>query len=350
MTTAASDMTTAAADAPAEARLAAGDRVGELVVTEAGPRSLRLDARQVRAVAALCAAAIPLGIGLTRLLEVINDPAKKWYAKDWWIPLVCLGLAVIWAFGRDLGLSYTFDGNARALPRRRWWFFARAWGRDAIRCVGVRVVHRGPYEVAFLEVEHEDGTERLTEAAADNRALKLPAVALRAAELLDVGVARDGVPVHGGAALRGALDRISAAAGAPDIHDLRINCPTCKRQDVAAVSYDYHEQYHGIRRTTTWVKCLECGTHLYSKGTPDELAAMSLQQRGEAIAFRISLIKRIMAILAIVLCIYPWIGFVTALVAAVMNWRTPGWPKWTSRVALAVATPITVGVTILISV
>jgi hypothetical protein len=345
MTTAATNMTIA----PPDGGLAVGDRVGDLRVTEAGPRSLRLDAAQVPAVAAVCAAAIPLGIGLTRLVEVVNDPPKEWYAKDWWIPVVCLGLAVIWVFGRDLGRSYTFDGNTRTLTRRRWWFLARTWAGNGIRVVGVRVVHRGPYEVAILAIEHDGSVKRLTEAAADNRALKLPAVALRAAELLDAAVARDGVPVHGGVELRRALDRISAIAGSADIHDLRINCPACKRRDVAAVSYDYHEQHYGVRRTSTWVKCLECGTHLYSKATPDELAAMSLGQRDEVIAFRISLIKRMMALFSAVLCWFPWVGFVVSLVSTLINWRTPAWPRLVSRIALAVATVVTTAVTILIS-
>ena len=68
-------------------------------------------------------------------------------------------------------------------------------------------------------------------------------------------------------------------------------------------------EHHGlITHRTTLVKCLACGTSLYSPRPADELVDLSPEQLSQIIVYRISLIARFLAIAAIALCIVPVLG------------------------------------------
>ncbi len=153
--------------------------------------------------------------------------------------------------------------------------------------------------------------------------------------------------------MRAALDRIGPPPEGGDAlgdgRDIVIHCPACRQENVPAVSYDLQEHQYGVSHTTTWVKCLACGTHLYSKVGPAGLMGKSPEELAGVVVFRLSLIGRATAVLAIGLCLFPWVGMGMALLATLINWRTRGWPKPLSRVALAISVVPTAGITYLVN-
>jgi hypothetical protein len=336
-------MTTATAHpAPAAvpARMRAGASVGAMRDVEDAPRRLHLAAKGFPALMLLAGAAV-LVVGAVRLAapQVFGSPLDpRSFVHDWGFILLCVafGAAVVGVPG--YGRSVTFDGSSRTVTRRGG--FRQRTSADRLRGLVVALGHLGPNEVLQLAVAWDRGDEVLAHAPSDRRGLALPSVAARAAELLGLPLVRVASVVQGGPEVRAALDRVAPPPEGPaatgDGRDLVINCPACKSSHVPAVSYDWKEQSHGFTRTTTWVKCLACGTSLYSKAPPEELFGRTPEQLQGVVVFRLSLIKSMTALLAAGLCLFPYVGFGMALLGTLINWRTRGWPRLTSRVALAV--------------
>lgn len=336
-------------------RLRAGDELGPMRVAEDLPHCLRIEAPQGFPNFAVLSGIVMAVVGCVRLAapHLFGSPIDpKGFPFDWGFFLLCMAFGGAVVGFPTFRFGYTFDGRARTATRRRL-FSSQTLPATAIRSVSVRVGHRGPDEVLVLVLEGECGDTGITFAPSDRRGLPLTVAAARVAQLLGVPVTRAGWPVQGGAEVRAALDRLAPPPVGIDVlgdgRDLIINCPACKHKHVPAVSYDHREKEYGVSHTSTWVKCLACGTHLHSKVAAGELFGRSPEQLESVVVFRLSLVGRATASLAVLLCLFPWVGCGMALLATIINWRTRGWPRWTSRVALAVSAVVTVGMTILIN-
>jgi hypothetical protein len=295
--------------------------------------------------------------GSIRLIapEAVGAPRVDEVTKDWGFILLCIGFACVMVSFRTFRRSWEIDGPSR-LARARRGFTTRAF--SPIDGVGLRVGHAGPNEILVLVLEMPGVEQVVVHAPADRRGMTLPAAARRIAELLDVPLSRAGAVVQSADAVRNALDDIapvpSSAGDVPQIEstwdgrDILINCPACGGRGVQAVSYQHEERSHGITHTTTWVKCLGCGTSLYSRVIPEELIGRTPEELEQVVVFRVSLVARVTAVLSIALCWFPWIGMAVALLATVLSWRTRGWPKALSRVALAIALVLTAAATVLL--
>lgn len=350
--------TTTAAD---DADIRIGTRLGDLRVLGIKPQRLTLGSPQWLEKFFICAAGACFVIGPLRLIipHVFGTPlaAPNW-AKDWGFVLICAGLGMALVSFRDFRRWWTFDADAGAATRKLG-FTTRTWQTEELSGISARVRHVGPDEVLVLALDTPADAVEVARAPSDRRGLALPPAAAHVAKLLDLPLRRMGRVVQGGPEVCEALDRVGTlaaeadgdanATSGNDGHDIVINCPACKRAHVPAVSYEHHEQYHGVTRDTTWVKCLECGTHLYSKLSWHQLVGLTPERLAEVVVFRLSLIGRVTALLAVILCLFPWVGMGMALLATLINWRTRGWPKTLSRIALAISVIPTVGVTILVS-
>jgi DNA-directed RNA polymerase subunit RPC12/RpoP len=117
-----------------------------------------------------------------------------------------------------------------------------------------------------------------------------------------------------------------------------INCPRCGAQAMEATCADVQETYNLIiRHTNTWVTCHACGTKLFAKARCEELVGLSPEELEPWVIWRISLIRRVLALAALVLCIMPMIGTVIGLVATAANWRNGGGWKKVSVIALCIS-------------
>jgi hypothetical protein len=339
---------------PPQAGLSNGLDVGGMRVEGHGRDTLLLRSGQTFERLLLVVGVAFLILGAVRLAapgKLGGPRAEGNVIRDWGFVLLCFGVVGTGIGVNEFRRSWSFDGRARTATRVRG-FKTRTWAAPDLLGVSLRVRHLGPREILTVALETSTGSEDVTFALADGRGLALPAAAARIAELLDVPLTRSGVPVQGGAEMRSALDTVAPPPQGPqalgDGRDLVIKCPACKRQQVPGVSYEHHEQSHGFTRTTTWVKCLACGTSLYSKVPPDQLVGRSPEQLAEVVVFRLSLIARATAILAVCVCLLPYVGTGMALLATLITWRTRGWPRPLSRIALAISVVPTVALIILL--
>jgi len=122
-----------------------------------------------------------------------------------------------------------------------------------------------------------------------------------------------------------------------------INCPKCGAKHVPAKITTLKETLDlVIRQTTTWVKCSACGTSLYSKRPAAEIIGMTPEQLERVLVNRVSLVSRVVAILAIVLCLFPFVGLAVAALSMALNWKAHGWSRKLSLIALPIALLMTV--------
>lgn len=340
-----------------------GAPLGAFQLAEDTPQRLRIATPTGRKALWLLAALLAFTIGGMRLaaVERADAPAatdaapQKRATKDWGFFLIVGivgGLACsFWALPY-FRLAYTADRTTRTFTRRGA-VRSRTWGREDIGAVAVRVGHDGPREVLVLVLETRGGDEALAYALADHRGVPLPLVAARFADLLGVPVRRAGTLVQAGPDIREALDRVApepvGVEAIGDGQNLLINCPSCRRTHVPAVSYDLKERSYGFTHTSNWVKCLACEAELHSKEPPGHLFGRTPEQLESVVVLRLSLIARATAVMALAVCLFPWVGLGMALLATLVNWRTRGWPRPASLIALAVSAVVTVGLTILIN-
>jgi hypothetical protein len=107
---------------------------------------------------------------------------------------------------------------------------------------------------------------------------------------------------------------------------LIIHCPLCKARSVQASSYTLKEMFV----KTHWLRCSSCGQELGCRrpvtsllgSTPEELAPLLFPHK--------PFVAKMLAVLAIVLCLFPTIGLMVSVGAAVANlradrWRTLSW-------------------------
>ena len=126
---------------------------------------------------------------------------------------------------------------------------------------------------------------------------------------------------------------------------LRINCPKCGATDTPAKAVEEVERLYGymrlvpffFRKRTTWVVCQNCHAKLLSKLSLAELEGKSARELEAALSPRVFLITQVLAILAILLAVIPFVGTVAGLIAVVVNWRSRDWRRTVSLVGLALS-------------
>jgi hypothetical protein len=125
--------------------------------------------------------------------------------------------------------------------------------------------------------------------------------------------------------------------------EIRIDCPACGARDVVASTFDQQikDKYYGLItlwvQRSSWVVCPECRIELYSKVDASSLSDKSIDELAELIYPRASFIKKSLAILALPFAVFPLLGQVMAIIAIIANWKSHGWPKTVSFVALGLS-------------
>jgi hypothetical protein len=193
-----------------------------------------------------------------------------------------------------------------------------------------------------LGLKFRDGTKPFY-IAYRPRSTDLTAVAQRIANVLNIPLLLNGQVVQAGGAVQQAVAAVQPEAPAGDGCDLVINCPKCGRSNTSARAYQ-----GPVDRHITWVKCLACKGKLYSKLPADELTGLSPEQLSTIVVHPDSRGMRLFAILAIALCIFPYVGLIAAAISTATNWNITGWPKRMSVIALAISVVMTALVTIVL--
>src|SRR5438477_6920280 len=100
---------------------------------------------------------------------------------------------------------------------------------------------------------------------------------------------------------------------------LLIHCPACKAQNVVAETYTYAEQlvlFHFVplapRSSTYWLTCSRCRETLRSPLPASEFHDLPPEVIAEYIKHRVSPIKKLLAVLAIVFFFMPLLGLLLA--------------------------------------
>jgi len=123
----------------------------------------------------------------------------------------------------------------------------------------------------------------------------------------------------------------------------RIHCPACRRREVPGLIVEQHEtMMHylvvpGATHVTWWVICSGCQTRLYSRLAGEELLRWTPEELVGSVYPRVSLIRRFLAIAALLLSLFPWLGLILGLIGWTANKNSVGWPRAVSRVALGMA-------------
>lgn len=129
----------------------------------------------------------------------------------------------------------------------------------------------------------------------------------------------------------------------PRIEEHRVTvhfeCPNCRSPSVGT-AYDLRETIRVSTRVPTWgwqshwVRCAKCKSELHADCSAKELVGASPVTVSEHVRAYIPFPKRFMAMASLVLCWAPVLGVGVGLLAALMNWRTPSWPRWMSLIGL----------------
>ena len=122
--------------------------------------------------------------------------------------------------------------------------------------------------------------------------------------------------------------------------DLVINCPACHNRDASATTYDQRiqERIWGLipvnDTSSTWVVCTECNAILRSRVTAAKLKGKTADELSDQMYFDAGLVPKVLAMIGIVLAIFPFVGLVMAAIALFMNRKSPTWARMISVVAL----------------
>jgi hypothetical protein len=120
---------------------------------------------------------------------------------------------------------------------------------------------------------------------------------------------------------------------------LAIDCPNCHERRCPATSLERRTEEtlaFVIKRcvSTHWVTCSRCGAALRSRVPVDELAGQAPEQLRDALFPDASPIVKAVAIAAVPCAPAPGLGLSLAVIATVLTWRVPAWPRTTARFAL----------------
>jgi hypothetical protein len=121
--------------------------------------------------------------------------------------------------------------------------------------------------------------------------------------------------------------------------EVDINCPVCHARGVPATTCDQQtsERLYGLipvnNVRSSWVVCSACGTALRSRVGVAELGGKSADEIAPLIHTDAGFIRKSMAVVALLLAIFPCVGTVVAVIVLIANLRLPGWPRTLSWVA-----------------
>lgn len=119
-----------------------------------------------------------------------------------------------------------------------------------------------------------------------------------------------------------------------------IHCPACDGRNVSAQTYDQKATDKWLDLVTvwvsrsTWVICTNCRAKLYSKLNCIELQGKSPEEISDQISLQVSFVRKFLAILALCLAVFPYLGVVMAMIGVIANWKSRGWPKVLSYAGL----------------
>jgi hypothetical protein len=125
--------------------------------------------------------------------------------------------------------------------------------------------------------------------------------------------------------------------------ETRIHCPSCGQRDIVARIFAKRETAKAflvipfLRKTTWYVVCAGCGTELYSRLNADELSWRTPDDLADSIYVRVSLIRKTLALLSLVMGIFPLVGLAFGVIAVVANRKSRGWPRGVSYLGLGLA-------------
>jgi hypothetical protein len=137
--------------------------------------------------------------------------------------------------------------------------------------------------------------------------------------------------------------------------DVKINCPRCESTEVDATSFEQVEQlglFYVIplmKFRNTFVTCSQCRRKLTSRISTDEIAKFTAADLSAHLGDGVSFVAKFVAILALLMCIIPFIGAGLGLLGVILNWRTKGWPLTLSIVGTAISGILTIGLAVIMS-
>jgi hypothetical protein len=125
--------------------------------------------------------------------------------------------------------------------------------------------------------------------------------------------------------------------------EIVIDCPTCGERGVAASTYDeqIRESVAGlipvnsVRRS--WVACSHCKATVRSRLPAADLDGKTPVELADLIYIDASFYQKALAIIALVVAIFPLVGTVVAAIALFANRKIPVWSKTVSIVALGLS-------------
>jgi len=125
--------------------------------------------------------------------------------------------------------------------------------------------------------------------------------------------------------------------------EVLIDCPVCHARSVSAATHDQEsrEKLYGLIPLNTvrssWVVCSGCHTALRSRVRVDELEGKTPGEMADFVYADAGFIRKTFAIVALLTCLFPFVGPVIAAIMLIANWKLPGWPRTLSWIATGVS-------------
>ena len=125
--------------------------------------------------------------------------------------------------------------------------------------------------------------------------------------------------------------------------DLAIDCPACHERSVPATTFDQQtrEKLYGLiplnNVRSSWVVCSSCKVPMRSRVDTAELEGKTPVELADLLYLDASFLQKAMAIIALLIAIFPIVGTLFAAVALFANRKYPSWPRTVSWVALGLS-------------
>jgi hypothetical protein len=125
--------------------------------------------------------------------------------------------------------------------------------------------------------------------------------------------------------------------------DVVIDCPVCGERGVSATTYDeqIRESVAGlipvnsVRRS--WALCSHCKAMLRSRLPAPELDGKTPVELADLIYLDAGFYQKALAIIALLVALFPLVGTVVAAIALFANRKIPVWSKTVSIIALGLS-------------
>ncbi len=125
--------------------------------------------------------------------------------------------------------------------------------------------------------------------------------------------------------------------------DLVIDCPVCHSRQVPAATYEERtrEKLYGLLQVNdvqrSCVVCSNCGIALRSRLPVAELEGKAPDELADLIFVEASFLQKALAVIALVVALFPIVGLAVAAIALLVNRKMPSWPRTVSYVATGVS-------------